>query len=70
MSEFILLYRSTPEARGEAMGTPERARQSMAKWRAWVAQMSEKGQLRNVGHPLELTGKVTVEVRPVARLDA
>ena len=58
MSEFVLLYRSTPEARQEAMGTPERARQSMAKWRAWAAEMTQKGQLKDVGLPLESTGKV------------
>ena len=58
MSEFVLLYRSTPEAHEKAMGTPERTRQSMAKWRAWTEEMKSKGQLTNVGLPLERTGKV------------
>ena len=34
MSEFALLYRSTQEAHREAMGSPEKAQQSMTKWRA------------------------------------
>jgi hypothetical protein len=58
MSEYILLYRTTNEAHHDAMGTPEKAQQSMVKWRAWMKEMTEKGQLRNVGQPLERTGKV------------
>ncbi len=58
MSEYVLLYRTTAEAHDEAMGTPERAQKSMARWRAWIREMTEKGQLRNVGLPLERTGKV------------
>ncbi len=58
MSEYVLLYRSTPEVHNEAMGTPERAQQSMMKWRAWIDEMTKKGQLRNVGQPLERSGKV------------
>ncbi|HUJ01967.1 MAG TPA: YciI family protein [Usitatibacter sp.] len=58
MSEYVLLYRSTPEAHDEAMGTPERARRSMDKWRAWFREMAEKGQLKSIGLPLERTGKV------------
>jgi hypothetical protein len=58
MSEFILLYRNTMEAHREAMGSPEKAQQSMTKWRAWIKEMTEKGQLKNVGQPLERVGKV------------
>ena len=58
MSEYVFLYRSTPEAQDKAMGTPEKARQSMDKWRAWVREMTEKGQLKSVGLPLERSGKV------------
>jgi hypothetical protein len=58
MSEYILLYRTTAEAHNEAMGTPERAQKSMVKWRAWIGEMTEKGQLKNVGQPLERAGKV------------
>jgi hypothetical protein len=58
MSEFVMLYRTTPEAQHEAMGTPERAKQSLAKWRVWIDEMTAKGQLKNVGLPLERTGSV------------
>jgi hypothetical protein len=58
MSEFALLYRSTQEAHLDSMGSPERAQQSMTKWRAWFKEMSEKGQLKSIGQPLERVGSV------------
>jgi hypothetical protein len=59
MSEFVLLYRSTNEAYKEAMGSPERAEQTMARWRAWFEDMTQKGQLKNRGLPLDRSsGKV------------
>ncbi len=58
MTDFVLLYRTTAEAHDEALGTPERAQASMAKWRAWMREMTDKGQLKSVGLPLERTGKV------------
>jgi hypothetical protein len=58
MSEYVLLYRSTQEAHREAMGSPEKAQQSMAKWRAWMKDMTDKRQLKNMGQPLERVGKV------------
>src|SRR5262249_32509862 len=58
MSEYVLLYRSTQEAHRETMGSPEKAQQSMAKWRAWVQDMNHKSPLNNMGQPLERVGKV------------
>ncbi|MFN2645337.1 MAG: YciI family protein [Burkholderiales bacterium] len=58
MSQFVLLYRSSNEAHREAMGSPEKAQASLTKWRAWIKEMTEEGQLKNVGEPLERTGKV------------
>lgn len=58
MSEYVFLYRNTEQARQEAMGSPERAQQSMAKWRAWMKELSDKGNLKNAGQPLERVGKV------------
>jgi hypothetical protein len=59
MSEFVLLYRSTNETAGEAKGTAEKASDTMAKWQAWFKDMTEKGQLKNVGQPLDRSsGKV------------
>jgi hypothetical protein len=58
MSEYVFLYRSTPEAHREAMGSPEKAQQSMKKWRAWMDDLTKKGHLKNLGQPLERVGKV------------
>jgi hypothetical protein len=58
VSEYVLLYRNTVEASQQALGTPERARASMAKWRAWLDDMTAKGQLKNVGVPLHGEGRV------------
>ena len=44
MSEFLLLYRSTNEAHQAVMGSPEKARETMAKWRVWFDDMTAKGQ--------------------------
>jgi len=58
MTEYVLLYRNTAEAREAAMGTPEKAKASWAKWRAWMDDMAAKGQLKNAGIPLEAPGCV------------
>lgn len=59
MSEFVLLYRSTNEVYGEATGSSDKAAQTMAKWHAWFKDLSEKGQLKNLGVPLDRSsGKV------------
>jgi hypothetical protein len=58
MSEYVLLYRNTPEATEAAIGRPENARESLAKWRAWMDEMAAKGQLKSVGLPLEQPGCV------------
>jgi len=58
MSEFLLLYRSTNEAHQAVMGSPEKARETMAKWRVWFDDMTGKRQLRNIGLPLQRTGRV------------
>src|SRR5215813_1854316 len=58
MSDYVLLYRSTPEAHDEAMGSPEKTEKSLVKWRAWLQDMTEKGHLKSVGLPLERKGAV------------
>jgi len=53
MSEFVYLYRG-----GSREGSPEQMQQVMHKWMAWFKQLSEKGYIKNPGHPLERTGKL------------
>ena len=58
MSQFLYLYRINEASRQEAMGTPERAQQSMQRWMAWMAELDRQGHLKDRGQPLERTGKV------------
>jgi hypothetical protein len=53
MSEFLYLYRG-----GVRGASPEQMQQTMQKWMAWFKQLSEKGHITNMGHPLENAGKV------------
>ena len=53
MSEFIYLYRG-----GETGRSPEKMQQMMQKWMAWFKELGEKGYLKDMGQPLERTGKV------------
>lgn len=58
MAQFLYLYRSTAAARQDAMGTPERAQQSMQRWIAWMHDLETKGHLKDRGQPLDREGKV------------
>ena len=58
MSQFVYLYRIAEDARHQAMGTPERAQQSMQRWMAWMKELDTQGHLKDRGQPLEMTGKV------------
>jgi hypothetical protein len=58
MPEFVFLYRNTQEEYRETFNSPERAQQSMMKWRAWFKELGDKGYLKNIGQPLEDAGKV------------
>lgn len=65
MSEFVFLFRASDAERREAMGTPERAQQSMQAWLAWIRDLEAKGHLKERGQPLESGGRV---VRGDARM--
>ena len=58
MSTFVFLFRSNDADRTEAMGTPERAKQSMNAWLAWIRELEAKGHLKDPGQPLDTSGKV------------
>ncbi|MGH9410128.1 MAG: YciI family protein [Vicinamibacterales bacterium] len=58
MTDFLFLYRTNESSQREAMGTPERAQQSMQRWLDWMRDLETRGHLKDGGHPLEATGKV------------
>lgn len=58
MSEFMYLFRTTEADRREAMGSPERAQQSLQAWLAWTRSLEASGHLKSPGQPLDTKGKV------------
>lgn len=54
MSEFAFLYRG----RADSPASPEQRQQYLAKWRAWFADLSANGHLKEGGHPLESGGRM------------
>ncbi len=65
MSEFVFLFRSNLEDRQRAMGTPERARQSMQAWLGWIRGLEAKGHLKSPGQPLDPGGSVVAGKKKV-----
>jgi hypothetical protein len=53
MSEFTFLFRGR-----DTTASPEQMQKNMEKWLAWFKDLSEKGHLKDRGHPLETAGKV------------
>jgi len=55
MSDFVYLYRG-----GQRMPapSPEQAQQQMQKWMTWLKDLADKGQIKDMGHPLERDGKI------------
>ena len=58
MSEFVFLFRSTPEGQQAAMGTPEQAQRSLESWMTWIRGLEADGHLAERGQPLDRTGRV------------
>ena len=58
MSDFVYLFRISEAGQREAMGTPERAQQSMQLWLHWMRELEAGGHLKDRGQPLDRTGKV------------
>src|SRR5262245_11962790 len=54
MNDFLYLYRGGQAA----AGTPEQMQNRMQKWMTWMKELGEKGHIKDMGHPLEQTGKV------------
>src|SRR5215203_5741881 len=58
MSEFVYLFRTGEAEQRQAMGSPERAQQSMQRWMAWMRDLETRGYLKDRGQPLDRAGKV------------
>lgn len=53
MSDYTFLYRGRNNA-----ASPEQAQKTMQRWRAWFKELGDQGHLKDIGHPLENSGKV------------
>ncbi len=53
MSEFTYLFRG-----GDESGSPEQMQARMQKWGAWINELRAQGKIKELGRPLEPTGKV------------
>jgi hypothetical protein len=58
MNDYVLLFRINQAGQQEAMGTPERAQQSMQRWLAWIQEIENNGNLKARGQPLDRAGSV------------
>lgn len=58
MAEFLYLYRG-----GRMAASPEQMQITMQKWMTWFKQLSDKGHIKNMGHPLENKGKIVTGSR-------
>jgi hypothetical protein len=65
MAQFVYLYRSGARAT-EWSQSPQQAQEAMQRWMAWLKDLTEKGHVKDPGHPLERSGKlVTGRARTV-----
>ena len=53
MSQFVYLYRG-----GECRGSDVEMQERMQRWMAWFKQLTDQGHIKDIGQPLEHTGKV------------
>src|SRR6267143_719512 len=51
MSEFTFLFRGR-----DTSASSEQMQKTMEKWVAWMRDLGAKGHIKDLGHPLELTG--------------
>jgi len=54
MNDFLFLYRGGQRP----TGTPEQMQNTMQKWMNWMKELGEKGAIKDMGHPLEQSGKI------------
>ena len=55
MSDYLYLYRGGQQRPG---GSPEQMQTQMQRWMTWLKELSDKGHVKDMGHPLEPSGKL------------
>jgi hypothetical protein len=55
MNEYLYLYRGGSSMPG---ASPEQMQKQMAKWMNWLKELTDRGHVRDAGHPLESKGKI------------
>jgi hypothetical protein len=63
MTDFMYIYHN-----GNAQLSPEQAQKQMQKWMTWLKELGAKGHMKDMGHPLESTGRI-VKGKPGAVTD-
>lgn len=58
MSEFVFLFRATPDEQRAVMGTPDQAQRALQAWLDWIRGLEAGGHLKHPGQPLAPTGSV------------
>jgi hypothetical protein len=54
MNDFLYLYRG-----GQWQDrTPEQMQTTMQKWMTWMKELGDKGHIKDMGHPLDQSGKI------------
>lgn len=58
MSEFVFLFRASPDEQRAVMGTPAQAQRALGVWLDWIRRLEAGGHLKHPGQPLAPTGSV------------
>ena len=58
MSDFVYLFRSTPQSAHDVMDVPERAREGLQAWFTRIRDLEQRGHLKHPGQPLARSGRV------------
>jgi len=53
MAEFVYLYRGNRPPQ-----SPEDGQQRMQRWMTWLKELTDRGHVKDPGHPLERSGKL------------
>jgi hypothetical protein len=63
MKDFLYLYHN-----GSTKLSPEQMQKQMQRWMTWLKALGDQGHMKDIGHPLESTGRV-VKGKPGAVTD-